>query len=379
MKKVIFWFLLLLLNLLFIEVCSFSIFKLKPSIFDQYQEYLSHIAFKGEQMYSNFIKNSYHQVQGWQTPKSITINTFFQNKKISMSYNEYGARLNKNNLSKTIPWEILVVGDSFTHGDEVDDFYTYPSNLERMDNVTVHNYGVGGFGPYQSFLRFKEKIDNHPSVKIVILGIMHENIRRLVNSFRPVYYLSTPFFGFKPYVNRDGFVDNPNSPEPLDYKEVIQLTASAYRNDYWGSSLAEFPFTRSLGKVIFSNQFKLRSLTFFNSRILGNAYYSGDYSNAYLTERLRQLIDLYIEFAEMKDVFPIVVFIPMNKLDIQGATLFVRDLRVDYTDRALLIDVSDADIDWNSYNIKSTVHPTEYGYSMIAKAIYEKLSSFMDI
>ena len=50
---------------------------------------------------------------------------------------------------------ILILGDSFTFGDEVSDNETWPAVLEKIANKKVVNGGVFGYGIDQSFLRMK--------------------------------------------------------------------------------------------------------------------------------------------------------------------------------------------------------------------------------
>jgi len=86
---------------------------------------------------------------------------------------------------------IAIFGDSFTRGDDVTFENTWgyflEENLRKTGiNAEVLNFGVGGYGIDQSFLRWKRTgWRYHPH--IVILGLQLENIKRNVNLMRPVY------------------------------------------------------------------------------------------------------------------------------------------------------------------------------------------------
>ncbi len=82
-------------------------------------------------------------------------------------------------------------GPSFTHGDEVSDQATWQAQLERARaDLEVMNWGVGGYGTDQAFLRYKiQGVAYQPD--IVIIGFEENNVRRNVNRFRPFYHRPT--------------------------------------------------------------------------------------------------------------------------------------------------------------------------------------------
>ncbi len=102
-----------------------------------------------------------------------------------------------------------MVGDSYTHGSEVADDDAFPAQLAKILGLSVANHAVGGHGPVQAFLNLKEKIELYPKAKVVILGMMYENIFRMVNSYRPVLAEKSSAYRFKPYIE-----NGRNSTEP---------------------------------------------------------------------------------------------------------------------------------------------------------------------
>ncbi len=96
---------------------------------------------------------------------------------------------------------VSLYGDSFTWSDEVDHEHAWGNVLSQLLGCRVANYGVGGYGADQAYLRFKHNKDEAP---IVILMIWSENIQRHVNqlgmlrtggkeirSFKPLFIINS--------------------------------------------------------------------------------------------------------------------------------------------------------------------------------------------
>lgn len=82
---------------------------------------------------------------------------------------------------------VAAFGDSFTHGDGVANGDTWESRLESLlPGTEVLNFGVGGFGLDQAFLRYRHDGAKYQPA-VVLIGMMSENIRRHVNAYRPFY------------------------------------------------------------------------------------------------------------------------------------------------------------------------------------------------
>jgi hypothetical protein len=113
------------------------------------------------------------------------------------SYNTAGARVYPGYDEKSA--SVITVGDSFTHSTEIGNDETYPAQLAKQLGASVANHGVGGFGPVQRYLNLKQKIHLYPQARTVVLGIMYENIYRMMNSCRPVYIgVAKRLYGLKP-------------------------------------------------------------------------------------------------------------------------------------------------------------------------------------
>ena len=86
---------------------------------------------------------------------------------------------------------IAIFGDSFSHGDGVPFSRTWGDKLEKSltslgVKAQVLNFGVGGYGMDQAYLRYK-KVGKQFSPHIVIFGFAVENMLRNLNIFRNIY------------------------------------------------------------------------------------------------------------------------------------------------------------------------------------------------
>lgn len=104
--------------------------------------------------------------------------------------NSKGLRATREYALEPAPGTLRVAafGDSFTHGSGVPTGFTWEEKLEGMlPGLEVMNFGIPGSDPGQALLRYRrEGVQYHPAV--VLIGMMSENINRMVNTFRPFYF-----------------------------------------------------------------------------------------------------------------------------------------------------------------------------------------------
>jgi hypothetical protein len=110
---------------------------------------------------------------------------------------------------------VALFGDSFIHGDEVEFDDSIGAQLERrLGNVEVLNFGVGGYGMDQAYLRWHEQGRKfHPSV--VVFGFQAGDLVRNVNLVRSIYSAETSIPFSKPrFVIEGGALRLINTPTP---------------------------------------------------------------------------------------------------------------------------------------------------------------------
>src|SRR5262245_38911036 len=108
---------------------------------------------------------------------------------------------------------VSLYGDSFTYGSEVSDSEAWSNVLSKNLNCRVANFGVGGYGTDQAYLRFLRNSNDNSG--LVILGIFPDDIMRNVNQYR--YFL-------------DGDPDSIFSLKPRFILENNQLTLISMPN-----------------------------------------------------------------------------------------------------------------------------------------------------
>ena len=149
-------------------------------------------------------------------------------------YNSLGAR-----TSPTAPVEytkasspgtlrIVLVGDSYTHGDEVPFTDSWGYRLEKKlkelgTEAEVINLAVGAYGMDQAFLRWA-RVGSRLSPHVVIFGLQMENVQRNVNLLKSLYQPNTglPFSKPRYILSGDGLqlINDPPLP-PEQVAEVL--------------------------------------------------------------------------------------------------------------------------------------------------------------
>jgi hypothetical protein len=119
---------------------------------------------------------------------------------------------------------IAAFGESFTFGSDVRNPDAWSIRLdELLPEAEVLNFGVGGYGPGQSYLRYlREGVAFSPDV--VLFGYMSENLNRAVNVYRP-FYLPRSWPASKPRFLLRGddlvLLDNP-LPGIEDFRRLLE-------------------------------------------------------------------------------------------------------------------------------------------------------------
>jgi len=122
---------------------------------------------------------------------------------------------------------IAAFGDSFTAGPDVSDDEVWTHTLEeglaaRGIRAEVLNFGVGGYGMGQAFLRWRH-LGLGFAPDIVVFGFQPENLDRNVNVFRPLIFTGTALPFSKPrFILTDGTLELINYPA-VPPEELLQV------------------------------------------------------------------------------------------------------------------------------------------------------------
>ena len=322
-----------------------------------------------------FRKKGGDPVLGWRSygPRiQNEVNCLGENKEYS--YNGIGARLYSQFEPATT--EIVIVGDSYTNGDEAEDDETYSAQLAKLLNTSVANHGVGGYGPTQSFLNLKRIISHYPQAKIVVLAIMYENLYRMVNSYRPVLYSTSSTYTLKPHMLDGEIQAHPGAHALEDIEYFNQMANRSFDNDFWAKPDAGFPYMVSLAEALSSNYlfyWKTQKLL----RVLRYPEYSLIFQDEDIRTNLIRLLNQYAEYADSLGLKAVVIFIPRNRHDTQSASHYLEQSRSEFHPDLLIGDVgAKKRVDWIKFNQQEEdgdkiCHPSTYGYKTIAEYIAE--------
>jgi len=122
-------------------------------------------------------------------------------------------------ISNTL--RIAAFGDSFVYGTEVGDHDTWTYHLETLlPSVEVLNFGIGGHGTDQAFLRYMT-LGRQYAPGIVLIGFTAVSLRRNVNVYRR-FISTSQIVHFKPRFELDEHGELVLVPLPVKSKE-----------DYW--------------------------------------------------------------------------------------------------------------------------------------------------
>ena len=128
--------------------------------------------------------DKYDSSKGWVPKPNVKDLKTFGNKILNTNSNGLRGKKDFSYGRDTERLRILILGDSFTFGDEVSDDETYSYYLQEMlPNTEVINMGVHGYGHDQMLILLKEEgVKYQPD--IVILGFLALDMSRNLLEFR---------------------------------------------------------------------------------------------------------------------------------------------------------------------------------------------------
>jgi hypothetical protein len=242
--------------------------------------------------------------------------------------------------------------------------------LARILGEPVANLGVGGYDPVQSLLRLQRRLGEFPRATTVVLGIMYENVHRMMNRYRPVLYEGADIRAFKPYMSGGEITSHPGLAMFDEPARLRAAAIDAFDNDFWAKPRHHFPFTASLWNALHSHYFRLRKVQK-RLRGLGVPEYSLTYATPAIRHNLGALLGRFAMFASANGLTPVVLFLPRNQFDVTSANTFLDTQHRSLPANLIAGDMGAAPIDWSRYNLRNSdniCHPSAYGYRKIADA-----------
>jgi hypothetical protein len=295
-KKIVQYFLLLLIPALCFEGASFLFFKTLGHHFSLIS--INSFLISDERI--PVVRRSFNVSLGWKIPANTP----------------FGERARAKNYTDAV---MATFGDSFTYCDEVNDTETWQEYLSAMMKRSVINFGNSGYGTDQALLRFRE---DFPKVKtpLVALGINTENIVRIINNYRKFLYMQTGIPLTKPMFRLvDGrlmLVENPLK----SVAEVERLRDPAFirqigKQDYWYQH-QELPRLQFPYSGIFFNRFFWKEVVLkLQGRAVNelNAQLTIDpWQEQQIVDLMYALIDAFVAEARQQGAKPLILLLPQK-------------------------------------------------------------------
>lgn len=256
----------------------------------------------------------FHPILGWDYPPG---STFLHPNGAAYQHGPLGERLTCTSFASTI---LATYGDSFTHCDEVGNKDTWQTFLAEKIHGNVLNFGVGGYGTDQAFIKYR--LHHEVRTPLVALCILPENINRVVNVYPPFYNHDQGLALPKPRFVKQGaswrLFENPldavtDIPRLADPRFLRQLGAM----DYW------FQFSKQLPNTDFPFSFSLfkwrhhvtRSLrASLRSRIpkqgCAEAFPFNLWDEAEPFGVMCHVVDSFVQLARRQGSVPVIVILP---------------------------------------------------------------------
>jgi len=372
-KKVIFTLILALILAGVVELFSYLVFTRFKERFTFCDEHMICMLPGGERYY----RKQYDRYLGWDNHHST----------------KYGERPYGPSHGTAL---ISTFGDSYTQCDQVKDHETWEVYLAEILQADVLNFGGSGFGVDQAYMKFQRV---YPKVKtpIVILGLITENINRIVNVYRPFYYKKTGMRLPKPRFELVGhqlkLIDNPlTSVDEIGKMMDPEFIRGLGAHDWWYNR-DQYPQLRfPYSKILLNKRMWLeliygrgdKHIDDINPRPWENLW---EYPPA--TDLLFAIMDAFVSEARAYDASPVILILPMkhqlrNYMETGEQALSVRMLQRycaehGYPCVETISAMAGAIKEHGDFNAYIRGHVTGRGNRVIADTLAQYLKANMDL
>jgi hypothetical protein len=229
--------------------------------------------------------------------------------------NPTGYRGEAKDIDKAV---LAVFGDSFTraHPNIVD---SWPHLLEQHLGRPVLNFGVGGYGTDQAYLRFRERYLGIIDTPYVTLLVMSENIARTVIRYSGFYMRKRYLNATKPRFIIDDAGNVQFLPNPVtSVDEMPRLWDENFlreigQQDYWYHYFAKHDLNHKVGFPY--SYYLLKALPFYiergyKQRIRNHKAYGDLYQQEQATAVMTFILESFITDSEASGSIPIIYFLP---------------------------------------------------------------------
>jgi hypothetical protein len=337
---------------------GFALTRIKPQLFDERTPFLATLR---PENFARFKAGSASRLLGWDNPPGRTVKQRnCAQADITYTFDEDHLRVHNDRPARNAT--VLIAGDSYTEGEEVEDSETFPAVVERTLGVAVANLGVGGYGPDQALLKLEALADRFPQARVAVLAIIYDDLRRMLNSYRPVLSGNTGIkFGLKPYMRDGQFQEIPGGDPFLDFASFLAAANLAFDEDYWRRPRARPPYSAAVIDAALSPTNWIP--TIHQNLMQGQSQNELFFTLEPVRSGLRAIYDRLIRLAQSRNLAPVVVFIPTDVSDQRSGELAIAAATGSHWQAITFRNVG-RDFDWSRYR-GPTCHPNVDGYRMI--------------
>lgn len=134
--------------------------------------------FRSKVLFNNEPKfNNFHPKLGWFPKEGKYIFKENSKKYIKTILNDGSRKTNENEIKHKK--SMIFIGGSFTQGQGVNDEDTFAYNIQNsLDEFKVYNFGVGGYGTYQSFLLLEDILKKKNNHKLIFYFFIEHHLIR---------------------------------------------------------------------------------------------------------------------------------------------------------------------------------------------------------
>ncbi len=364
-----------------------------------------------QELFEKFKKHSFSSSLGWEPRAGTKGRDILNGKEIKYEIGNFGQRKCPSDGEKILKRQILILGDSFAFGRQIDSKYTISNLLNLNSSIKAYNFGVGNYGLDQAFLRLK-KIYNNLKPNYVIFIIVPETICRIQSSWKHFYEYGN-ILAFKPrFVECSKSADLMLMKNPLQFVEKENFEKAVNickKNDKFyltkfKKDLIKRPYVVNIFKnkciafnlilSFYFNKLKKKSdscwqQSKFQDYILKkNAKITDlEYKNTNSKNLLTKLINEINKYCLERDIVPIISFIPQyhdlnNKnLRLQNYSKFILDLQnvgsIRIIDFKKIFENFNSPIDNLYLNKVGGTHLSKVGNEVVSKVLNKEILEIM--
>lgn len=210
-------------------------------------------------------------------------------------------------------------GDSYTHCTDVKDNETWQTYLSQMLEADVYNFGTGGYGTDQAYLKY---LSVYPKLRtpIVVLGIISENVNRIVNVYRPFYFPKTgirlPKPRFKLVNDQLELLDNPiKSASEIGLLGDERIIRKLGENDWWYNRdnypIFRFPYST----ILFSKRMWLEAFYGKVKREIDDIDprpWEDLWDQEQMTDLMFKIVESFTKTVRKSNATPVVMIMPLQ-------------------------------------------------------------------